>query len=630
MASVILLFSALQVAPACAQGDDVGGLVEGAESAELRALREFELELFGGQPVAEVSAAEAGVRVSDGAAAVTADGPPAVSEAPAQVSGDLSWMRGLTLPDIPIRWDARVIRFLEFFRDDPRGRRFIRGWLRRLARYGPTIRRTLREQGLPRDLIFVAMVESGFDPTARSGAGAAGMWQFVQRTGEELGLPVNHWVDRRLDPEASTAAAGRYLHMLHRRFGTWELAFAAYNMGYGALLRAIRKYNTNDYWELSHLESGLPYETNLYVSKIIACAIVAHNQARFGFTDLVMEPAIEWDTVEVPGGVGLRLIARTAGSDVATIRQLNPSLRRSRTPPGGPSRVHIPHGSAARFATRWARARPGHPIPRPHVVRFGETLGDVARDHGTSESALRRLNEFGERQVVGAGMHILVPVVRRRRAVEEPSEPPVIAVPEGPTELPGRRRIFYRVVRRDRLEAIARFFRVSADDLRRWNGLDAEAALQSGMYLQLFVTPELDLSRALVITPDEARVLVVGSEDFFAYHEGQNGRIRFRYEVQPGDTLSEIGHRFGIRTASLARINQMARHATLRAGASLIIYAEPNRVPRALRPPEPAAESTESEESEPESTPTSEESATAPEATGSEEDREIETSGDPT
>src|SRR5690606_11398826 len=138
-----------------------------------------------------------------------------------------------------VRWDDRVIRYLEFFRDDPRGNRFIRAWLRRVDRYGPMIRRRLEAEGLPRDLIFVAMVESGFDPTARSHAGAAGMWQFVRRTGEEFGLTVDHWADRRLDPEAATVAAGRYLGQLRARFGTWELAFAAYNMGYGALLRSI-------------------------------------------------------------------------------------------------------------------------------------------------------------------------------------------------------------------------------------------------------------------------------------------------------------------------------------------------------------------------------------------------------
>src|SRR5690606_6418699 len=128
----------------------------------------------------------------------------------------------------------------------------------------------------------------------------------------------------RLDPERSTQAAARYLAQLHERFGTWELAFAAYNMGYGALLRSIRKYNTNDYWTLAHLEAGLPFETNLYVAKILACAIVAHNPERFGLADLQREEPIRWETVRVSGGVSLSLVARVVGSDAQTIGSLNP------------------------------------------------------------------------------------------------------------------------------------------------------------------------------------------------------------------------------------------------------------------------------------------------------------------
>lgn len=558
------------------------GLVDGDESPELRALRLAEQEIFGGQPLAPVPDAAGAVRVSDGPAAVTSDTPRRAAETP-QSSRDLSWLRGLTLPDIPVRWDERVIRYLEYFRNDPRGRDFIRGWLRRVDRYGPMIRRVLREQGLPQDLIFVAMVESGFDPTARSHAGAAGMWQFVPGTGEELGLEIDHWVDLRLDPERSTVAAGRYLTMLHDRFGTWELAFAAYNMGYGALLRSIRKYNSNDYWELAHLESGLPFETNLYVSKILACAIVAHNRARFGLGELELEAPIRWETVQVPGGVSLGVVARAAGSDAQTLRALNPALRRGRTPPGSERfAVRIPAGSGERFARRWARVRPSHPVERTRVLRFGESLADLARDHGTTEDTIRELNGVEADERVGAGTALLVPE-GRRRGREAPSEPPVIAVPDGPRAIEGRVRVFYRVTRGDDLAEIARFFRVRPDAVRQWNAIDPDASLQSGMFLQLFVPREVDLSRAVVITPDEARVLVIGSEEFFAHHEDQNGRLRFRYRVQPGDTLSHIGQRFGIRVASLARINQIAQSSTLHPGDELIVYAEPGRVPREYR-----------------------------------------------
>lgn len=563
--------------------DAVDALVAGPESPELRALRLMERELFGAaEPLDSAVEPAERVRISAGPSAVTTAVPPP-PEVSAQPSRDLSYLRGLTLPDIPVRWDDRVIRFLEFFRDDPRGQQHIRAWMRRLERYGPTIRQTLERQQLPRDLIFVAMVESGFDPTARSYARAAGLWQFMKATGEELGLTVDHWVDLRLDPVRSTEAASRYLRQLYERFGRWELAFAAYNMGYGALLRSIRKYNTNDYWTLANLEAALPFETTIYVAKILACAIVAHNPERFGLDDLEPEEPIRWETVSVPGGVTLAQIARAAGTDQATLRALNPALRRGRTPPTAERfDVHIPPETRARFEERWARMRPREPVHRHHVLRFGETLADVARVTGTSESELRELNEIAEGERIGVGTTLLVPVARRPR--EEPREPVVVAVPEGPREIPGRRRIFYRVVRGDQLEEIARFFRVEPDELTRWNALDPEAELQSGMVLQLFVDPAIDLSQALVLTPEECRILIVGSDEFFDYHEGQNGRLRIRYRVQEGDTLSTIGQRFGIATASLARINQISRRATLHPGDEIIVYAQPSRVPPELRP----------------------------------------------
>ena len=552
----------------------------GPESPELQSLRLFEEELFGPPP----SPAESeGVRVSPGPAAVRSDGTAPARPEVAPVSRELSWLGGLRLPDIPVRWDDRVVRFLEFFRDDPRGRGFIRAWMRRLPRYRAPIQRTLARRGLPRDVLFVAMVESGFDTGAQSGAGAAGMWQFVRTTGEAYDLPVDHWVDMRLDPEASTDAAARYLGELHERFGTWELAFAAYNMGYGALLRTIRKYNTNDYWRLSHLEAALPFETSIYVAKIIACAIVAQNLERFGLGDLVSEAPLEWETVEVPGGTPIALAARAAETDAATLRALNPALRRNRVPPTAERwTLRIPRGASARFAQRWPRLRPEHAAHVQRTLRFGETLADVARELGVSESSLRELNEISELERVGAGSVVMVPTARP--AARRPSEPAVVTVPDGPQQIPGRRRVFYRVIERDRVAEIAAFFRVPADELCRWNGVDPSALLQPGMFLQIFVEPSLDLSRALVLAPDEARVLVMGTDEFFAYHESQNGRVRFRYRIEPGDTLTRIGQRFGLPAVSLSRINQLGRDAVLRPGDELIVYAEPSRVPPELRP----------------------------------------------
>jgi membrane-bound lytic murein transglycosylase D len=561
--------------------------VDGEESSELRALRLAELEIFGrDQPIVEITPAmQRPLRLSV-PDALTSDAPPLERSTGASGSlRDRSWLEGLTLPDIPIRWDERVIRFLEFFRDDPRGQQVIRSWMRRLERFGPTIRRTLRAEGLPEDLIYVAMIESGFDPRARSDAGAVGLWQFVSRTGEEYGLAQTHWIDMRMDPEASTEAGARYLASLHRRFGTWELAFAGYNMGYGALLRSIRKYDTNDYWELSHLEAALPFETSLYVAKVMACAVIGRNPERFGLGEVVREETIAFDTVDVPAGTALGTIARAAGTTLEEIHRLNPAFRRERVPPGGERvSVRIPGGRRDAFARAWERARPRDPVHRAYVVRFGEDLAAIARAHRTTESELRTLNELDESDPVRPGFALMVPAVSPpRRGRDASAEPVVIAIPPGRFEYADRHRVFYRVVRRDSLSEIARFFRVTIEEIRQWNAIEPRATLQEGMFLQLFVPASVDLARAVVLAPEEVRTLVIGSEEFYAWHVAQEGRVRLRVRVREGDTLSGIASRFGITTGSVARINLIPRDATLRVGQELIVYCERERVPSELR-----------------------------------------------
>lgn len=514
--------------------------------------------------------------------------PPALGsdapETPPEVAAgqrDLAWLQGLSMPDIPVRWDARVVDYLTYFKDDPRGQRSMATWLERARVYAPMIRDQLRALGLPEDLLYVAMVESGFDPSARSGAAAVGLWQFVSRTGAQYGLDANHWVDERMDPAKATEAAGRYLGDLHDKFGTWELALAAYNMGYGALLRTIKKYNTNDYWLLSRIEAGLPYETTLYVAKIMACAIVGENPERFGFEAQAAEAPVHTEVVRVPGGLPMRLLARAAGIDTDTLEKLNPALLRGRTPPGdSPYPLRLPADRVERFRARWAKIRPTHPIHRRYVMRFGESLSDVAHRFRTSVAQLRRLNDLDDDSTIGPGVGLLVPDVEPREPEGEAEpEPPVVAVPDADFVYPGRRRVFYKVAGDDTLEDIASFFQVSVDDLRQWNAVDPGAALQSGMILQLFVPPEVDLSQALVLGEDDVRLMTVGSDAFFAYQEEQRGRVRFRYTVRPGDTLESIADHFGLAVGDLMRINRFGRSTMLELGQQIIVYAPPDKAP---------------------------------------------------
>jgi len=557
-------------------------LSAGVETPHLLALRRDEERLFGtgADTTGDVGP---GLRIGTLPSAATSDVPDADGPA-AGGDRDLSWLSGMELPDLPLRWDERVVRYLEYFREDGRGHELMAAWLRRSSRYGALIDHSLERAHLPRDLRCVAMAESGFDPTVRSSAGAAGMWQFVTRTGQEYGLAQDHWSDARMDPEDSTAAAARYLGQLHRRFGTWELALAAYNMGYGALLRAIRKYNTNDYWALAQLEAGLPFETTIYVAKILACAVVMRNPERFGFGDLTRDPPLDLVRVSVPGGLPMSLLARAAQLPADELAALNPALLRGRTPPRTSSwPLRLPRERAESFANRLRQLQPRHPANRAYALRFGESLSMVARRFRTTSRALSTLNELGEDESLQAGFALLVPDVTPRPD-EAPAERPVVGVPPGDFHYPGMRRVFYRATGSESVTDIARFFGIASDDLVRWNRLDPQARLTSGLMLQLFVAPDFDLSRAVVLGADDVRVLTVGSEEFFEWQERQQGRVRFRYVVAPGDTLSSIGHRFDIGSGSLARINRFSRRRTLQPGEEILVYADRERVPASYLP----------------------------------------------
>ena len=177
------------------------------------------------------------------------------------------------------------------------------------------------------------MIESGHNAIAKSSAGAVGLWQFLPETARAYGLVVDRWVDERLDPQRATEASAKLLADLHRRFGNWELALAAYNMGHAGLARAIRKYNTNDYWLLCRYEGGLPWETTLYVPKIEALAIAMPNRSAFGISDVEPEPGPNADVVSVGPGLPLSAIAKAAGLSESEIAQLNPQFLAGRTPP---------------------------------------------------------------------------------------------------------------------------------------------------------------------------------------------------------------------------------------------------------------------------------------------------------
>lgn len=472
-------------------------------------------------------------------------------------------------------------------------------WFKRAGRYKEMIKKTFKRKGLPEDLMWLAMIESGFDPGARSPVGAVGLWQFMPETGRLYGLSIDRWTDMRQHLNVSTEAASDFLSDLHRRFGSWELAMAAYNMGYGGVLAVVRRYNTNDYWALSKLEGSLPWETTLYVPKIIAASIVARNMSTFGFQDLQTEAAIEGEEMPVPPSTMLAAVAQACGTTQKEIEMLNPELRAQRTPPADPSNVaasrdeyplKVPTGKVATCSANLAKHRGASTMER-YVVKFGETLEQIAAAHKVTTQRLIEVNSISSGEVVRGGAVLLIP--KGGMGSDDPDvtgDKPVVVVPSDVFVYPDRRRVFYRVLTGDTLRDIGVALNVSVDDIRMWNGIDPAARLQEGMTLQLFVPLETDLSKVAVLTENKVRVLTAGTDEFFAYWDDK-GRKRITLSAKAGDTLESIGKKYGASGPQMERINRRGAKETLKEGETVVVYAQPN----VATPPKPARESTTTE-----------------------------------
>ena len=463
----------------------------GKDDPELRSLKAAERVLFP-RPLSGVepgwswdlpeATQKSGPEVStEGAPTLRASG--AYREA-ASGAPDAAWLKGLTLPNLPVVLDEFVIKYLRFYRDSPSGKAILRVWTKKSGRFTAAMKGELGRAGVPTDLVWLSMIESGHNPTISSPAGAAGLWQFMPDAGRSYGLIVDRWVDERLDPERSTQAASRYLSDLYRRFGSWDLALASYNMGYGGLARSIRKFNSNDFWELVRYEAGIPWETTLYVPKIFALAIVMNNQATFGLDALETEPPEAFDVVQVGPSVPLSEVARAAGVAENALFALNPALLAGRTPPwlpGSPKpswRVRVPPGRGAACTAGLARMASDDEALEAYVTKLGETVESVANAHGVSEARLRAINHVEPKEVLAGGTVLLVP--RSARAGAAAPSDDVVVVPPREFAYAERSRLFYRVVSGDTLSRVAQVFAVSVADLGSWNALDVTRACNRG------------------------------------------------------------------------------------------------------------------------------------------------------
>lgn len=382
----------------------------------------------------------------------------------------------LPLSDIPLTLNSKVEYFLYYFQTS--GKPSFSRWLSRSSRYIPMMKEILKREGMPEDLVYVAMIESGFHLHARSWANAVGPWQFISETGRRYSLRIDQWVDERKDPVKATTAAALYLKELYGMFnGDWYLAAAGYNAGENKILRAISMYNTNDFWEISR-GSYLKRETKEYVPKLLAAAIIAKDPARYGFSDIAYLPAIEFDTVRIPSRTDLELVAKLSGTSYETIRELNPDLRHWCTPPNYPDyELKLPKGTRQQFELEYAKVPDDKRFTEKvlyarYQVRKKESLKSIARRFGTSPAALSELNGLSSKSRI-AGKTLVVPVKQTVDFSHE-GRAPQASVKKGTFAK------YYTVKKGDTLDALAKRFKVSARLLSSWNNLKSKVALKPG------------------------------------------------------------------------------------------------------------------------------------------------------
>lgn len=465
--------------------------------------------------------------------------------------------------DFPLVYHPRIERWLNYFTTDG-GREVFARWLARSGRYEEMIRQVLREEGLPEDLLYLAMIESGFNPAAYSRARAGGIWQFIPSTGRKYGLSMDWWADERRDPEKSTRAAVSYLSDLYARFGSWHLAAASYNAGEGKIQRAIDTYETEDYWELVDY-SFLRNETKDYLPKMIAAAIIAKNPERFGFTDVALEPAVEYETVSVSDATDLRVIARCAGAAYQEILRLNPELLRWCTPPGRQWEVRVPKGTAEAFQIAYAQVPAGQRVTfRRHVVRQGQTLSEIAAGYRTGVSAIMEVNRIRNPRTIRIGQSLIIPTplgsapaVIASASKALPKKSPAPSAPAASVKNPpaGAKKVVYTIQSGDTLWALSLAYEVTVAQLKTWNGIKNHYDLKPGDTVIIFTTQSEPLALAanpLATPPENSSSLT--------------------YTVRQGDNLWTIAQRFRLRIEDIQAWNSLERDHVLQPGDRLQLF----------------------------------------------------------
>jgi len=438
--------------------------------------------------------------------------------------------------DFPITINTRVEGWIDYFTG--KGQAHMERYLGRSSKYIPVMKKILKKHGIPEDLVYLALIESGFNFKAHSRARAVGPWQFVRETGRRYGLRVDAWIDERRDPILSTEAAAKYLKDLYLMFESWYLAAAAYNAGEFKILRAIEALKNNNYWRICQ-SRFVKRETKDYVPKLIAAAIIAKNPAKYGFGYVQYQEPFEFETVQVDFPIHLKEVAKLINEPIEVLEELNPVLRRQIVPPDlGNFELRIPVGSKTLVERAIATVKTkltATEIPHEHVVKKGETLNTIARKYGLARRYLANANNLSPKSKLEPGMKLIIPKYSRK----------LLSVRSTETH---KGYSFHKVKPNETLWSIAVKYDVTIQDIFRWNNL-RNSKIYPGMIIK-YISKSRKVSREV----DSKKLSI--------------------YIVKRGDTLWDIAQEYGVMIDDIRKWNNLGNASRITPGTKLKIKAD--------------------------------------------------------